>query len=92
MTSATVDRCTFFFLVDSDIFIVGLTLKASTMSSGFTSVGLPLLGLSPSAKQFLTRPNVALLTFTASMMSEVVLPARITLPMMTLLASIATYI
>uniref|UniRef100_A0A0K2TXN3 Uncharacterized protein n=1 Tax=Lepeophtheirus salmonis TaxID=72036 RepID=A0A0K2TXN3_LEPSM len=81
MVLPTLDGCTFVFFVYSDIFIAGLTLKASMMSSGFPLFGLSLLGLflrlSPSAKRFLIRQTVALLTFKAFMMSEVVIPMRI---------------
>uniref|UniRef100_A0A0K2UG55 Uncharacterized protein n=1 Tax=Lepeophtheirus salmonis TaxID=72036 RepID=A0A0K2UG55_LEPSM len=95
MTLPTVDRCTFFFLVYSDIFIVGVTLNASMTSSGFTLVVLLLLGLSlrlsPSARQFLIQQTVVLLKFNPFMMSKVVHPVRIKLPMIALLASIGTY-
>uniref|UniRef100_A0A0K2TN25 Uncharacterized protein n=1 Tax=Lepeophtheirus salmonis TaxID=72036 RepID=A0A0K2TN25_LEPSM len=95
MVLPAVDRCAFFFLAYSDIFIVGLTLEASMMFSGFTLVGLPPLGLllrlSPLTKRFLIPQTVALLTFKAFGMSKIVLPARFKLLMMALLASIATY-
>uniref|UniRef100_A0A0K2U1R1 Uncharacterized protein n=1 Tax=Lepeophtheirus salmonis TaxID=72036 RepID=A0A0K2U1R1_LEPSM len=44
--------------------------------------------LSPSAKRFLIRQTIALLTFKPFMMSEVVLPVHIKFPHLT---SIATY-
>uniref|UniRef100_A0A0K2VDE3 Uncharacterized protein n=1 Tax=Lepeophtheirus salmonis TaxID=72036 RepID=A0A0K2VDE3_LEPSM len=36
MALPTLDRCTLLFLVYSDIFIIGFTLKASMIPSGFT--------------------------------------------------------